>query len=119
MDNLNKTISFILGLVVVIVFIAVITGKLNLRNKLQFLPGSTSTVTPTEAVTQRLTAKTSPVPAQGTSSSYNQYQTQSINGKTPSKIPSTGSPTLLLPLLLSGIGTGFLFRRFGKKARQT
>ena len=34
MDSFNKVISFVLGLVVVIVFFLVLTGKINFINKL-------------------------------------------------------------------------------------
>ncbi|MBI2641720.1 hypothetical protein HYW87_03960, partial [Candidatus Roizmanbacteria bacterium] len=43
MDNFNKILSFVLGLVVVIVFIAVITGRLNLRNRLARVSGVSPT----------------------------------------------------------------------------
>ena len=33
MDSFNKVISFVLGLVVVLVFFAVVTGKINLKAK--------------------------------------------------------------------------------------
>ncbi len=102
MDNLNRTISFILGLVVVIVFLAFITGRLNLKSRLPILGGptvtSTAKVTPT--VTPPLTISPSASP---TNSVYHPY---------PTSIPSTGSPTLLLPILLSGLTTGiFLIRK--------
>jgi len=117
MQDFNKILSFILGLIVVIVFLVVISGKLNLRNK--FLPFSTPTPTKQQAKT------TAPAVA------INQYQNQatpqpttaSPSHSTPAPvamtkgyqplttIPSTGPETSLLVLMLSGLGAGFYLRR--------
>lgn len=43
MDQFNKAISFILGLVVVAVFIAIASGRINLKNKLPLFAKSTPT----------------------------------------------------------------------------
>ncbi len=98
MDNLNKIVSFVLGLVVVLVFLAIITGRLNLKNKIPLFSGK---VSPTSTV--RIT----PTPTYG---NYAMKQ-----GKTPSTIPSAGSPTILLPFLFSGLGGGFFLKKSGKK----
>lgn len=101
MDNLNKTVSFVLGLVVVLVFLAIITGRLNLKNKIPLFSGK---VSPTPIV------KITPTPTKLVESSA--YGNYAMKGKVPSTIPSTGSPTILLPLLFSGLGGGiFLMRR--------
>ncbi len=108
MDNLNKTISFVLGLVVVLVFFAVISGRLNLKGKLPFISKST-TPTPTQ------------IQIKTTGSSQNNQSLKEINSyknntvKTPVTIPQTGSPTLLIPLLISGLGSGILLRRAKSK----
>ena len=47
MGDFNKVFSFILGLVVVIVFLAVATNRLNLKNRISFLKGSKAVVSPT------------------------------------------------------------------------
>ncbi|PJA55225.1 hypothetical protein CO165_04710, partial [Candidatus Roizmanbacteria bacterium CG_4_9_14_3_um_filter_33_18] len=47
MDSFNKVISFVLGLIVVLVFFAVVTGKINLKSKTSTTSTSKSTITPT------------------------------------------------------------------------
>ncbi len=105
MDNFNKVISFILGLVVVIVFFAVITGRLNLRGRIPLL---TRSVSPTQSVkttpTPISTIRISPASVIG-NQTYNRYQ------KTPTTIPATGSPTIILTVLISSLMTGFYLRR--------
>lgn len=89
MGDFNKVLSFILGLIVVVVFFVVLSGRLNLSTKL--LPGSqtkiTPTVTPTPKVAkkpgffERLFAKKNPTPTPTptekttTKITYNNYQT--------------------------------------------
>lgn len=109
MDNLNKTLSFILGLVVVLVFLAIVTGRLNLKNKIPLFLGKTSPA-PTMTVTPTPKSPTTGTRAGG-NSAYGEYRMR----QTPSSIPSTGSPTILLPLLFSGLGGGFFFKKLGKK----
>lgn len=95
MDNFNKIVSFVLGLIVVIVFLAVITGRLNLKNRFS---AKTSVVpTPTTMITYL-----SPTPVKTTISGI----------KT---IPSTGSPTELLQLLITFATGGYFLRRTGRK----
>jgi len=99
MDSTNKIISFVLGLVVVIVFIVIITGKLNLK-KINFLPlAKTSSITPTVTPTPKTTSL-SVVNKQVTNSNY---KTQTI--------PATGAPTILLPLAFSGLLGGIYLRK--------
>jgi len=109
MDNLNKTVSFVLGLVVVLVFLAVITGRLNLKNKIPFLSGK-NTPTPTVKITP---TPTKLVESNKEGSTYGNYKMKQQE-KAPTSIPSTGSPTILLPLLFSGLGGGFFLKRSGK-----
>lgn len=104
MDSFNKVISFVLGLVVVLVFVAVITGKLNLKKKTSPTPTSKTTsffnfgrVSPT------------PTPTKKPSSTVNVYS------PTPKSIPATGLPTLFTPALLSGLIGGSFLRKTGKK----
>lgn len=108
MDNLNKTVSFILGLVVVLVFLAIVTGRLNLKNKLPIFSGKVSP-TPTVKITPTPTKLIESNKEGSTYGNYNMKQ-----AKTPTSIPSTGSPTILLPLLFSGLGGGFFLKRSGK-----
>lgn len=111
MDGFNKVISFILGLVVIVVFVAVLSGKFNLKSKLASLgkvtPTVTSTITPTITITP---GKGTVVPSGTTPGAENsQYHPYSSNP--PKTIPSTGSPTMLLPLLASGLTLGSFLRR--------
>lgn len=111
MDNLNKTISFVLGLVVVLVFFAVISGRLNLKGNLPFI-GKSATPTPTQTPTKIIGSSQNSQNNQN-SRENNSYKNNTI--KTPSTIPQTGSPTLLIPLLISGLGSGILLRRAKSK----
>ena len=126
MDSFNKVISFVLGLVVVFVFLAVITGKLNLKGK----STSTSAITPTP--TQKSNSglfgffnKSTPTPTPtqkpssvtintNESTIYKQYN-QTSSSTTPKSIPATGLPTLFILLLLSGLVGGNFLRKTRKK----
>lgn len=107
MDNFNKVISFILGLVVVIVFFAVVTGRLKIG---KFNPPVFSrkiTPTPTPISSVNIPSTTS---ENKTIGENNNYKTQ--NTKT---IPKTGLPTFFIPSLISGALGGFFLRKAGKK----
>lgn len=104
MDNFNKVISFVLGLVVVVVFLAVISGRLNLKNRLA--SGKNPTATPTQATDE----KTSTVSVGST-----KYQTNTSIVKQPSTIPSTGAPLFLFPVVISSFLGGIFLKRAGKK----
>lgn len=110
MDSFNKIISFVLGLVVVIVFFAVITGRINFRKGLPSLTGSpTATVTPTQTVSKN------PTPApKTTATATNNYGSYKTNGKT-TTIPATGLPTLFIPSLLAAAAGGAFLRKTGRK----
>lgn len=127
MDSFNKVISFALGLVVVLVFFAVVTGKINLKSKTSttaakttitptptqknsggffgFFKSSTPTPTPTTKSTSSNTEET------GDNNVYKQNTTTS----SAKSIPSTGLPTLFIPMLISGLAGGSLLRKAGKK----
>ncbi len=100
MDSFNKVISFVLGLVVVIVFLAIISGKINLK-KINIT--KSASITPT--VTPRPTIK------KEEAATYNQYNSQVPKNTTPKSIPATGSPTVLLPVLFSTLASGLYLRR--------
>lgn len=107
MDSFNKVISFVLGLIVVVVFLAVISGRLNLKNKSLSLGGKSATVTPTQ---------TQGAGIQPTQAPTNRYQTTQTVGKNTAKsIPATGVPTLFLPSAISALLGGLHLRRRGKK----
>ena len=109
MDNANKIFSFVLGLVVVIVFLAVITGRLNLK-QIRILPLSKNTT---------LTPMISPSPTPELSAMQPVVNTNQKTSNTQTlgsvkTIPNTGAPTLLLSLAISGLFGGIYLR---KKAR--
>jgi len=119
MDSFNKVISFVLGLVVVLVFVAVITGKLNLKSK----PSSTSTpkttsffnfgrVSPTPTPTQK---PSSTVTISTSENNVYKQNNQVPKTSTAKSIPATGLPTLFIPILLSGLVGGSFLRKAGKK----
>ncbi len=107
MDNFNKVFSFILGLVVVIVFFAVLTGRIKLPSN------KNSTTVP-------LFARTSPNPTpipkvninQQGEQPYKANNYQTTNTKT---IPATGLPTIFLPSLLASALIGKKLSNTGKK----
>lgn len=114
MENFNKIISLIIGLVVVIILIAVFTGKVNFNNKLSFLKPLSPTPTLVPAPTKKNNERVVPT------SSYkmNRYQANSANStggesgsQTINIIPSTGIPTAMVPLLLTSLLTGFWFKQ--------
>jgi hypothetical protein len=125
MEQFNKVISFVLGLVVVVIFLAVATGKINLKGKLPTFSGASSsksiTPTPTKKASSTMTLNQTTQTSQGTqtkggipvtnSTTYRSYN--SVGSV--SNIPSTG-PELLLPLAVSTFLGGSFLRRSGKKS---
>ncbi len=126
MDSFNKVISFVLGLVVVLVFLAVITGKLNLKSK--SAPTSNITPTPTQksnggffgffnkpTLTPTPTQKPYSISTVNVNDDnvYNQYG-PTLKPSYPKSIPSTGLPTLFFPILFSGLVGGSFLRKTGK-----
>jgi hypothetical protein len=120
MEQFNKVISFVLGLVVVIIFLAVATGRINLKKGIW--PFTTARTTPTAA-------RSTPTPTpRGGTLSLNQTQRnqtkvnvptpnanyRSYNGSTPSNIPNTG-PELLIPMAISSLLGGAFLKKMGKK----
>jgi hypothetical protein len=129
MDSFNKVISFALGLVVVLVFFAVVTGKINLKSKTS-TSASNSILTPTPVQKDNggffglFKPKATPTPTQKPVSSItvntsenNVYKqnTQSGSSSNAKSIPSTGLPTIFIPMLFSGLAGGSLLRKAGKK----
>lgn len=104
MEDFNKVISFVLGLIVVVVALVFISRRYDFSKRL--LPFSSTaqvsvTPTPTGKVISEVTINSNTT----TNRTYN-YQ-----GKVPNSIPSTGSPTLLLPLFGSALFTGLKLRK--------
>lgn len=118
MDSFNKVISFVLGLVVVVVFLAILSTKFNLNQKLlPLVGGAKATPTPTKTLTPSPTSLTI-VTGFPTPTGMKPYQTNTtvINqtgGAT--TIPKTGVETVFLPLVISAFAGGFLLKKTGKK----
>lgn len=124
MDTTNKVISFILGLIVVIVVLLLITGKLGLFKGKNFFPisrGSTTTPTPTLTKAEQANKqnnKNTPTPRRLAQNSLltatpsvggNSKDTSSTDSSNIKTIPSTGSSTdLLAGMTLVLIGGMFL-----------
>ena len=118
MDQFNKALSFILGLVVVAVFIIVASGKFNFKGITFFKSKIAATVTPT--VTPKPTAKPgvytistsqSTNTAQKPDPNYHSYTGSSV----PTSIPNTGIPAFLFPLFGTSLLTGIFIRKTGTK----
>ena len=145
MDQFNKVLSFILGLVVVAVFIVVASGKINLKGinlpkantALNVTPTSIPNITPkptskpwfsffgqpAATPTPKPTAKPTSTPnTTGYSNGGSQQQNQqdpnyhAYSGtNAPSSIPNTGIPLVLFPLFGTSLLTGVFMKRTGKK----
>jgi len=106
MENFNKVLSFALGLVIVVVFLAVISGKIDLRKRIPKLfsrTTSSQSLSPTPKPTMTV------APATGQNQYQNNYSAK--GGSNIKTIPATGSPTALLPILLFSLGGGIYLRK--------
>ena len=136
MDQFNKALSFILGLVVVAVFIVVGSGKFNFKGfslpksktAINIIPKPTSKPwfsfnQPTAKPIVKPTAKPTSIPKINTYSKGGvQQQNQqdpnyhSYSGsQVPTSIPNTGVPIVLFPLFGTSLLTGIFMRKTGKK----
>lgn len=138
MENFNKVLSFVLGLVVVIVFVIVLSGRLNLRSGIlgdRSQPKVTATVTPTPTQgekrsffsrlfsrratpTPTQTVKVSPTPIvigqnnQPVPTTQTPTQTKGgVQTEKVTEIPATGLPSLILPLFGSSALLGIYLRK--------
>lgn len=121
MSGFNKITSFILGLIVVLVFLLVFGSRINLSDKLVALRDKNATPTPTMSVTPSpkkgffeslFGAKSTPTPTQAAQvvATNSQPTSPSQDTATPAKIPNTG-PELLFPIAFSALGSGLYLRR--------
>lgn len=116
MESFNKVLSFILGLVVVVVFLAVVSGRIDLRKQLSSLPKkgilsvSPASTSPTPTVEKEKTGTTNKTATIGPTpkTNYNRYQTGKVNS-----IPNTGSPTIVLPIVFSSLLAGVWLKKRG------
>lgn len=105
MESFNKLISFVLGLVVVVVFLLIISGKIDIRKKI-----IGQKITPTPTPQEKLYFQTSPTPM------VNNYQNQttSLANYQPTntkQIPATGVSTIFIPLVFSTFGLGVVIKK--------
>lgn len=125
MEGFNKAVSFILGLVVVVVFVAVLTGRINLKNRIPSFTGgifNRPTPTPTKIpVVIRPTVifdhqnQTQNKPDNQENANYHQYQTNNTPPNTnTTNIPNTG-PELFFPIVFSGLSLGLLCKKISHK----
>lgn len=106
MDTFNKMLSFILGLVVVTVFIVVAARGFSQKgNILSFLNTNKTGV-------KNLTSPTPSIPSSKSATQTEEVQRVQTAQKTerPKKIPKTG-PEFLLPALFSSITLGIYLKK--------
>ena len=108
MDNFNKIISFVLGLVVVIVFLIVIGGRFNLKERVKDFGNPKK---PSPSPTIIIGQYSSPTPIAKNALGQGATNTYTSSQKTPTTIPATGSPTIFLPIIFSALSLGFYLRK--------
>lgn len=110
MNNLNKIISLVIGLITVVVFFAVLTGRINLGTKLS----RTNKTTITPSPTSKPVLNTGKTPTPTLAYKVNRYQAQTgTAGTNITSIPATGIPTPLISALFAVLLGGVYLR--GKK----
>ncbi len=122
MDQFNKALSFILGLVVVAVFIVVASGKIKLsglklpstKAKVSITPTPSPTIKPIS--TLKVDSRGNVVPTiKAPSPTYNPTYHSYGNANVPTSIPNTGVPIVLFPLLGGSMAAGLYLRSKGSK----
>lgn len=115
MESLNRIIFLILGLVAVIIFFAVLTGRINLKGKLPtFSDGAKKenlTPTPTSVQSNISNTETKKTDTASENKPYKTTDSTTTAQKKLTSIPATGLPTLLWPVSLSFFGIGFYLAR--------
>ena len=119
-SDINKVLSFVLGLIVVVVFIAIVMGKFKLGNGLSFLSKNKSKVTPPLSATVTPLVKTNnkvtinyPTTTPVTTKYMANGSNTQIAGSKVAAIPTTGAETMILPGAFSLLGAGiFLKKKF-------
>ena len=136
MESFNKVLYFILGLVVVLVFIIVFTGRLNLGKNFRPLAGNTTptptpkvqekkgffsflggqpTATPSPAARPTVTPTTMPyMTSESSKGNVSQPTTQTTTKGTATNIqtiPATGSPVQILLLAIPALSAGLYLRK--------
>lgn len=109
MEGLNKIISLFLGLIVVVIFFAVISGRINLKNKFPKLTGTKATITPTttpKPASIKVTSEADQLPHPYKKPTPILTQTRRLTS-----IPATGAPTALIPLAFASFFGGMYLRK--------
>lgn len=115
MDNFNRIVSFVLGLIVVIVFLIIINRRFNFTGKLFTGRTASATVTPTITPTPTgnpVVYNTQPNTNRNTGTTT--YNNQPVTTR-PQTIPSTGAETALLPAALSSLFAGIYLKGKARK----
>jgi len=117
MEGFNKIISFILGLIVVVFLLAIISGRLNMgKNFFSWVgPGGKTSPAPTQAPSPKLTPTQKITPSVGKENYPFGKDDKNYHVYGVASIPSTGAPTILLPILLSSFFGGLYLKKTGKK----
>lgn len=117
-SSFNKIISFVLGLIVVIVFFAIITGRININRNIPFFSRRTSSITPTLTPTPQSTIVSSvTIEDRKSDNMKNKYQEANNkyltteNQKKPTTIPAAGLPTFFVPLMFIGFLGGYFLKK--------
>jgi len=116
MEQFNKALSFILGLVVVAVFIIVASGKFNIKGlnlaKSASPTKTAPTMTPIPTKSPSVLRTSTQAPQQKkVDPNFHSYSGSTV----PTSIPSTGVPIVIFPLLGSSLLTGIFMKKSGKR----
>lgn len=117
MEGLNKIIFLVLGLIAVIIFFAVLTGRINLKGKLPTFSDIgkkvNSTPTPTVSKTEPTTVyKRNSINPTPNNQSYTKNNQTKNPTKTITSIPATGVPVLFLTAAFALLGAGIVISSF-------
>lgn len=137
MEQFNKALSFVLGLIVVAVFIVVASGKFNIKGISLPKANITTNITPKPTSKPWFSffgqpqAKATPTPiikptsipkitvySNGLAQQQNQGDPNYhpyTGSNTPTSIPNTGIPVILFPLFGTSLITGIFMKKTGKK----
>ncbi|HLD26568.1 MAG TPA: hypothetical protein VJB63_01255 [Patescibacteria group bacterium] len=118
MEGLNRIIFLVLGLVAVVIFFAVLTGRINLKGKLPtFSDGTTKvTITPTASPAPSSTSSSSNENKNSPSTSKNKpYNTNSKTNPTSkpiTTIPATGISEFFFALVFVLLAIGVYMKKW-------
>lgn len=111
MDALNKIVFLILGLAAVVILFAVLSGKIDLKNKFPKLSDAQKRITPTIIKEDSLNQLKKTTAVKSTTSVSKTNKNSTTSGKTVKSIPATGVETAFIPLTFILIAAGFYLKR--------